>query len=272
MLGKLLKYEFKDTSRTIPLFYLITLIFAGIVLSAKKVGIDWFTFTSSLLLLLLGVAVAIITLAVVVMRFHKNLFSNEGYLMFTLPVKPHLLLSAKAITAFVWIIISYCVSIGAFFISMYGFGISGEFGNIMDELDRYGLQNILYAIIPLVILSTVYLLSQIFFAITIANRPAFHNIGVASAFLIFLATNVILQIVEAIFTIFVPFSVEINLVGAVDFSLSSKNMLGFLINSMGGSNPQNMVIGLGGYIFEVLMVFILFYVTSLNMKNKISIK
>ncbi|MDF2988176.1 MAG: putative transporter, peremase protein [Eubacterium sp.] len=272
MLSKLLKYEFRDTSRTIPLFYLITLIFAGIVLSAKKVGIEWFTITSSLLLLLLGIAVAIITLAVVVMRFYKNFYSNEGYLMFTLPVKPHVLLASKFLVSFTWLILSYGACIGAFFISMYGFGVSGELKDIVEELERFGLQNIFYAIIPLVILSTLYLLAQIYFAITIANRPAFHGIGVASAFLVFLATNVILQLVEAIFTIFVPFSVNINLMEEVSVSLSSKNMFGFLINSMDGSNPQNIVIGLGGYIFELFMVFILFYVTSQNMKNKVSIK
>ncbi len=45
----------------------------------------------------------------IVLRFHKNLYSNEGYLMFTLPVKPQMLLASKTIVAFSWIIISFIV-------------------------------------------------------------------------------------------------------------------------------------------------------------------
>ncbi len=272
MLAKLLKYEFKDTARIIPLFYLITLIFAGMVLSAKTLDIEWFQVTTSALLLLLGIAVSVITFVIIVMRFYKNLFSNEGYLMFTLPVKPYMLLTSKTIVSFFWMILSYGVSIGALYTSMYGLGAMGELSLISEELTKYGLDKAIYFIIPVVLLATLYFLCQIFFAITISNRSTFHNLGVAGAFLIYIVTNIILQILEAIFTIFVPLSVEINFVDKISASITSQNMFGYLLESIKGAQPTSVIIGLGGLIFEILMICTLFYITSRNMKDKVSLK
>lgn len=272
MLSKLLKHEFKDTARIIPMFYLISLIFAGMVLSAKTLNIDWFKMTTSVVLLLLGIAVPIITFVVIAMRFYKNLYSNEGYLMLTLPVKPHLLLAAKGITAFVWMLLSFGVTTGAFYISMYGLGITGELSMVMNQLKAFEMEKVIYFLVPVIILATIYLLGQIYFAITMANRPAFHSLGGAASFLVFIATNLILQIAESIFTIFVPFSVEINLIGDIGISLTSKNMFGYLLESVKGVEPTTIVVGFGGYIFEIIMICILFYVTSRIMKNKVSLR
>ncbi len=272
MLNKLLKYEFRDTARTIPLFYLVSLIFAGLVLLAKLLNIEWFQMTTSIVLLLLGIAVSIITFVIIIIRFYKNLYSNEGYLMFTLPVKPGLLLASKSIAAFFWIILSYCVTAGAFFISIYGLGVAGELTFAMNELKSSGAGKILYLFIPAIVLATLYLLGQIYFAVTMANMPAFQSIGIAAAFLVFIAANIILQIVEAMFTIFVPFSVEVGFAENISASLTSKTMFGYILERIKGPEPTGVVIGLGGYVFEVLMVCILFYVTSRMIKNKVSLK
>ncbi len=272
MLTRLLKYEFKDTARIIPFFYLITLIFAGMVLSAKTLNIEWFQVTTSVLLLILGIAVSIITFVIIVIRFYKNLFSNEGYLMFTLPVKPYMLLASKTIVSLFWMILSYGVSIGALYTSMYGLGTMGELSLIFEELSKFGLDKAIYLIIPVGLLGTLYLLSQIFFAITISNRSKFHNLGVAGAFLIYIVTNIVLQIVEAIFTIFVPLSVEINFVDKISTSISSKNMFGYLLETIKGVEPTSVIIGIGGYIFEIVTICVLFYITTVNMKDKLSLK
>jgi len=273
MLSKLLKYEIKDTARVIPFLYLITVFFAVMSLTANKLNLGWLTSTSSAILIFVGIAVVIITFVIIVMRFYRNLYSNEGYLMFTLPVKPQLFLVSKTIVAFSWLIISFAIFIGALFVGMYGLGVgSSELTNIMSELKKYGLEKTIFLLIPMMLLSILYLLSQIFFAITVANRPAFQGIGAAASFLVFLATYVILKIVESIASIFVPFSLELNLVGKVSTSLSTKNMFGYLLESMKGIEPNSLTIGLGGYVFEVIMVCVLFYLTGRMMNRKVSLR
>ncbi|WP_242834975.1 hypothetical protein [Ruminiclostridium cellobioparum] len=49
-------------------------------------------------------------------------------------------------------------------------------------------------------------------------------------------------------------------------------MFGFILETVKGSEPTGIVIGLGGYVFEIVMVCVLFYVTSRMMKNKVSLK
>lgn len=272
MLNKLLKYEFKDTARIIPLFYLISLIFAGMVLSAKTLGISWFEITSSVLVLLMGIAVAITTLVVIVLRFYRNLYSNEGYLMFTLPVKPQLLLASKAIVAFCWMIASYLVCFFSIYLFLYGLGLTGEIAAVWGVLKEYGVEKFIYMVIPLIILATVYFLAQIYFAITLSNTPLFQNMGPASAFLIFIVTNIALQVVEAIFTMFVPLSIEIDVLDKIGLELTTKNMFGFLVKSFNSVETSSFVVGLGGYLFQFLMPCILFYIISRIMKRKVSIK
>ena len=109
MLRKLLKYEFKDTATVIPFLYLITLLFAAMVFTGKQLRIGWLIGASSGILILVGIAVVILTFVVIAMRFNRNLYSNEGYLMFTLPVKPQILLGSKTIVALSWLIISFIV-------------------------------------------------------------------------------------------------------------------------------------------------------------------
>jgi hypothetical protein len=273
MLSKLLKYEFKDTARIIPFFYLIIVIFSIMAVTAKQINIQWFIVTSSILLIVMGGSLVIITFVVIVMRFYKNLYSNEGYLMFTLPVKPQQLLASKVIVAFTWIITSFIVFIGALCVSLYSLGVdSSELTIIIDEFKKYGLEKAIFIIIPLILLSILYLLSQIFFSITVANRPALHGMGIGAGFLVFFVSYVILQILHSLATVFVPLSLEINLVGNGSVTLSNKNMFGFLLDSMKGVEPTSMTIGLGGYLFVVIMVCVLFYMTGRMMKNKVSLR
>ena len=91
MLGKLLKYELKATARTfLPLYGAILVVSVVVRLAFSKFEhADLFMGISALTLFGLFVALAVLTLLVIVQRFNNNLLSDEGYLMFTLPVSTH---------------------------------------------------------------------------------------------------------------------------------------------------------------------------------------
>ena len=121
MLGKLLKHELKATSRyLLPIFAILALftLLARIVL-----GLDIFngalSFISGFVMLgyvLSMVAIVVVTIVVLVMRFYKNLTSDEGYLMFTLPVKPSQLINSKLIIALFWSVLSFIGVLLAIFV------------------------------------------------------------------------------------------------------------------------------------------------------------
>lgn len=115
MLGKLLKYEFKDVNRLMIPLHLgligITIIgrfYIQMALSRRGSGL-WTGFADASLMMfyiIALVAIALVTsIYLMIIRFRKNLFTDEGYLMHTLPVSVHEQIWGKLIVSTVWITI-----------------------------------------------------------------------------------------------------------------------------------------------------------------------
>lgn len=108
MLKKLLKYEWRDTRRLLlPMNLVIILItiFGCILLSTRIFDTDTgFLIAAPLaaLYLLAIIAFSFITLIYIYVRFYKNLFTAEGYLMHTLPVTRTQLFHSKLIMGYFW--------------------------------------------------------------------------------------------------------------------------------------------------------------------------
>src|SRR5574344_771267 len=103
MLKNLYKHEFKALFRSILPMYLILLglsILDRIVLIFDANYNILVGTLQSIITLIYGVsvfAIFIITVVIIVTRFYKNLFTSEGYLTFTLPVKSGSHLTCKLI-------------------------------------------------------------------------------------------------------------------------------------------------------------------------------
>ncbi|MDD3866557.1 MAG: hypothetical protein PHX55_02975, partial [Eubacteriales bacterium] len=110
MFRQLVKHELIATRRLVPFIWLVTAVIAVIHLIASQIDIQWLAGTSMVFLILLAISQVIITYVVVVMRYYKSLYSDEGYLTHTLPVKAGSLLGSKVLTSFIWLILSYLVA------------------------------------------------------------------------------------------------------------------------------------------------------------------
>lgn len=125
MFFKLCKYEFKSILRTLVPIYLAVIavsfinMFMGVGslsngyynnliqnISFGKDILDLFQAVSMFAYFGVMVALSVLTLIVIIQRFYKGLLCDEGYLMFTLPVKPWLLIAAKGTTALVMTVAS----------------------------------------------------------------------------------------------------------------------------------------------------------------------
>ncbi len=114
MLGKLLKYEIKSSARNFILLYigLIAVTIMQVYLNKYNYfDIELLEFIVAFSLGGLSIFIFISTLVCIHNRFKKNLFTDEGYLMFTLPVKTSQLINSKLITALIWNACSWIVSI-----------------------------------------------------------------------------------------------------------------------------------------------------------------
>lgn len=121
MLGKLLKYEFRATGRLFLPLYGALMIFAlinALLLSFREVP-QLLAVLAMLVYVLLAIAIFVVTFIVMIQRFYKNLLSDEGYLMFTLPVKAWYHILCKLIVSTVWLIVSTAITLFTIFIMMF---------------------------------------------------------------------------------------------------------------------------------------------------------
>ena len=148
MLGKLLKYEFKSTSRVMWLLYLgligVALMLGIIVRVGDFTGITEYSSTYinmnneamnsvlRILLVFLGIsyflvltAVMVITTVMIVLRFYRNILGDEGYLMHTLPVPTTHLLTSKLLISVIWMLLAGASAVVSGFVFMVSSGFLG---------------------------------------------------------------------------------------------------------------------------------------------------
>lgn len=114
MLKKLLKQEWKSFSAapTITMIILtaVTLILMGTFMTSfwdqDNIFVNLFASLTILAYIFSLAALSFCVMLCTAVRFYKNLFTDEGYLMFTLPVKTSDLLLSKALVAILWRLIS----------------------------------------------------------------------------------------------------------------------------------------------------------------------
>lgn len=112
MLKKLLKHEWKTCSKILfPInLVIIILTLIGCLFLSTSIFENKAALPLSLFLLLLYVfsliTLGTVTLIYVYVRFYKNLFTAEGYLMFTLPATQMQLMHSKLIVGYLWLIIN----------------------------------------------------------------------------------------------------------------------------------------------------------------------
>ena len=132
MLGKLLKQDFRATARimlplyaAVPVLGLFTNLITrlcenqnGFLIRAIGALVS-FVFSLSL------IAAVVTTVVLMILRFYRNLMTDEGYLMFTLPVSTTELIFSKLIVSIVWFL-------GTFAVDALGLLLSGTLGGYED--------------------------------------------------------------------------------------------------------------------------------------------
>lgn len=177
MLKKLLKYDFRANFKIFRFLWPLILLFGVVerllLLLPLRYG-DQFTsdhqvyaslIISSVLVFLLAMAAAyIFALVYAFLRFRNGLLGAEGYLMFTLPVKPWQLIASKLITAFFTaaVTLGLIACSGALMLDgLYG-TLGQDISDMLEQFDLPMLELLLEALLNvtfgvLVTLSEVYL-------------------------------------------------------------------------------------------------------------------
>lgn len=251
MLGKLLKHELKATSRLLIPLYLILIgisFLNRIMLSFQNLN-QIMKFISNLLasgFLFILVAVFAVTMVLVITRFYKNLIGDEGYLMFTLPVKPNQLINSKLIISVFW----FLIGIAAVVVTLYITFATPErmeivYQNLKDfsqELRSYSGGNMAFVIFEMILFCTVSIFANILMLyLSIAIGQLFNGRRLVGSFIayigIYTALQILLLIVVGISVLFNWESVDnFNTFPPVFFPLAIVALILCCISLYGGTS------------------------------------
>ena len=147
MLGKLLKHDFIATWK-VPVALDAVLIALGILTALviqtfphveDSFGMSLFMFSFIGVFYIGIIAANVVTLIYLVIRYYRNLYTAEGYLTFTLPVKTDMIVHSKVITGSVWLFLSYLCTFISILIAAIGFMVVtdvplSEIGSALKEI------------------------------------------------------------------------------------------------------------------------------------------
>ena len=113
MLSRLIHHEWKETWR-IPVISFIVILFLTLVCficfrqmepPADEDSINAGAFVIMMLYCLIISCISMVVTIYIAIRFYRNLYTDEGYLMHTLPVTPRQLILAKLLVAALWVFV-----------------------------------------------------------------------------------------------------------------------------------------------------------------------
>ena len=268
MLGKLLKYELKATSRVfIPLYIaiLVVSIVNGLSLNLEILNIQGL---ATIVLMCLFISLFVITIVVTIQRFNKNLLKDEGYLMFTLPVSSKHLVLSKYLTSLIWTFLSFVVAFLSFTIifmiptyKYFDFSyFINEFNLLFSNMLNLNILGQFLKIILLMIISYTIFIFNVYLALSVGQLPIFNRFRNVSSFIWFLVINLLISYAQNIVSLFVnDASVNIEAIDNINYAISSVTSI--------VSKGLNIAI-----VINLIIILVLFFATTYILDKKLNLE
>lgn len=268
MLGKLLKYELKATSRVfIPLYIaiLVVSIVNGLSLNLEIFNIQGL---ATIILMCLFISLFVITIVVTIQRFNKNLLKDEGYLMFTLPVSSKHLVLSKYLTSLIWTFLSFVVAFLSFTIifmiptyKYFDFSyFINEFNLLFSNMLNLNILGQFLKIILLMIISYTIFIFNVYLALSVGQLPIFNRFRNVSSFIGFLVINLLISYAQNIVSLFVnDASVNIEAIDNINYAINSVTSI--------VSKGLNIAI-----VINLIIILVLFFATTYILDKKLNLE
>ena len=225
MLKKLLKYDWKSVSGLLLILHGILLAYTligriGIAFGLSKYGdtltgsvTETYGIVSGIYILIYVffiMAIMVVTGVYLAARFHKNLFSDEGYLTHTLPVSPAKIMWSKILVSWAWIVIDAVFVVASVLMLLlfkqtfepFKYAVSKFFSVLTGA---YGIQNQIFVILLiLTVLAQFFGCYTMLVLFSMCLGSLFKTHKILGAVVSFFGINIILSIVSTIIMFAVP--------------------------------------------------------------------
>lgn len=225
MLKKLLKYDWKSVSGLLLILHGILLAYTligriGIAFGLSKYGdtltgsvTEAYGIVSGIYILIYVffiMAIMVVTGVYLAARFHKNLFSDEGYLTHTLPVSPAKIMWSKILVSWAWSVIDAVFVVASIMMLVLFKQTFEPFKNVVCEffsilVGAYGMQNQVFMILLiLTVLAQFFGCYTMLVLFSMCLGSLFKTHKILGAVVSFFGINIILSIVSTIIMFAVP--------------------------------------------------------------------
>ena len=187
MLGKLIKYEFKESWQPMVIVFGLMLAVALIDGIAMRVGarVETFANLMSVIFGLLVVVAGVLVIVWTVKRFYDNLLSDQGYMTMALPASAAEQVGAKLIVNIVWIlayVAVLCLSTAFLFVVSGGYeevarqGIAWDFQQLNVSIAQYHLWASFWLVVVLTAASLAETILTVYFAMAVGQLVHRHRV------------------------------------------------------------------------------------------------
>ena len=255
MLTKVIKYDIRSTWRDFTGIFLAILL--GVILvpmAMKNFSNELVQLTAGLVAFAIVIAVIAVTIINLFKIYNTNVFSKEGYLTMTLPVKASQILASKLVVSSMWITLTGIVSIIGmiiFTLIITPMGLDElwiGFRTLMEQLDNMSYVSLILLVLLIIIYITKEV-AKLFLACTVAHLKIVAKwripLGILTYFLLSWLESLIFQ-----------------LTGDILFRVSGRfEEMALQLQVMGGSTTPQEFLGLFngslgiGIIYSLILLF-----------------
>jgi hypothetical protein len=209
------------------------------------------------LYILILIAVGVAVMIYLIVRFYRNLFTDEGYLMNTIPVKPYELILSKLIVSFVWTIVNLVCTMISIFILVLSQSSLPDILEIWNEAFSYFLTEMGMKLSGLIalgifggIVSILYMFLMFYTSIAIGQTVRNHKVLFSLA--AYVVLYIICQIISSL--VLLPFGF-FTLVGSTnEFHIAFVPMMWL------------------SYVISAILMVIYFFITNYIMSKKLNLE
>lgn len=263
MLGKLLKYDFKNLYKTLLPIYLITLVITILTVIFNNLSDTSNLFSTLNALMILSYVVILMVLLVgtfflSIRDFYLDFATERGYLINTLPVKKSTIITSKFITGVVTMLSSIVVMFISILILVIGNGEWTSFANGIANIFRDIPGDAVVMLILMTVLMIVAYISGLavcYLSIALGQLKNTNKLGYS-----FIAYIILYIIYEMYFTFSLTF-----------IGMISPDFVNSLDNEIGVISSVNILFGiLIGLV--IIITAIITPITNYILKNKLNLE
>ena len=218
-----------------------------------------------------------------IVNYSRSLYSEQGYLAFTLPTKGRSIFASKALTALLFLIIDVAVALA---LTMAWNSITDLqmrqplFTTNRSMLEAFINSEHVWTMIGIaagsLTLAALTGISQFSFIITKSNEARFHSLGKGAPVLMYVITYLLQQAASLIGMLLLPFGVSflsdpVTEVASVEGWVFESSLPSFK-RLLTGGDPNQFTLGLGFIVTLVLLSIVYIVLTIRSMERHTSLK